>query len=134
VVPPANMPIITERTLDLDALKSLVAAANHGAVVTFEGVVRGDEAGAPIRAIVYEAYASMAEQEIARISEEAGRRWSVAVSVQHRVGRVAVGEASLCVAVGGRHRREAFEAMVWAIDRIKGLAPIWKTTYERSPA
>jgi molybdopterin synthase catalytic subunit len=72
----------------------------------------------------------MAEREIARIAEEARSRWSAAVAVQHRVGRVAVGEASLVVACGTRHRRDGFEAIQWIVDRIKELAPIWKTGFE----
>lgn len=125
--------ILTRAPVSAVSLTGAVGAASHGAVVTFEGVVRGEEAGVPIAAIVYEAYEPMAEREIGRIVDEARSRWSAAVQVRHRIGRVGVGEASLVVACGAGHRREAFEAVTWVVDRIKALAPIWKTTFEPRP-
>jgi molybdopterin synthase catalytic subunit len=126
--------ILTRSVISANALAAHVNADVHGAVVTFEGVVRGEEAGARIAAIIYEAYEPMAEREIAKIVDEARARWGAAIEVRHRVGRVAVGEASLVVACGAGHRREAFEATQWVIDRIKALAPIWKTTFEAGGA
>lgn len=127
-------PIMTRAPLSVASLKSFVESTTHGAIVTFEGVVRGEESGEPITAIEYEAYEPMAAEEIARIIEEGRAKWPCAIAVQHRVGRVAVGEASLVVAVGSRHRKDAIEAAAWVIDRIKALAPIWKTTFEKGIA
>jgi molybdopterin synthase catalytic subunit len=44
----------------------------------------------------------------------------------HRLGRCEVGEASIVIAVASPHRREAFEACHYAIDRVKEIVPIWK--------
>jgi molybdopterin synthase catalytic subunit len=44
----------------------------------------------------------------------------------HRVGRLAVGETSVIIAVSAAHRHEAFEACHFAIDRLKETVPIWK--------
>ena len=120
--------------LDLSSLVRLVEAPGHGAVVTFSGVVRGSEAGSPIRAILYEAYPDMARRELDRIVNEVRERWPVAAAVAHRTGRVAVGEPSLIVAVGGAHRREALEACEYAVEQIKARATIWKVEFEREAA
>jgi molybdopterin synthase catalytic subunit len=44
----------------------------------------------------------------------------------HRVGRLEIGETSLLVAVSSGHRKEAFEACHYAVDRIKQVIPVWK--------
>ena len=54
-------------------------------------------------------------------------RWPInGIGVLHRTGRLAIGETSLLVAVSAPHRREAFEACQYAVDRIKQVVPIWK--------
>ncbi len=99
-----------------------------GASVEFLGIVRGEEDGHPIEALEYEAYAPMAERVIARLVEEARRRWPLhQVSVRHRVGNVPVGEMAVLIGVTAPHREEAFEACRFLIDAIKRDAPIWKT-------
>jgi molybdopterin synthase catalytic subunit len=126
----ATESMLTREPIDTGDLAGAVSSPRHGAVVTFDGVVRGEEAGEPIAAIVYEAYDAMAEKELRRIVEAAAARWSGAVAVRHRVGRVPVGEASLVVACGTRHRKDAFEALAWVVDEIKASVPLWKTTFE----
>ena len=44
----------------------------------------------------------------------------------HRVGRLEIGETSLLVAVSSGHRKEAFDACHYAVDRIKQIVPVWK--------
>lgn len=121
---------LSEAPLSLDALLRRFESPRDGAVVSFQGVVRGSEDGAPIAAITYESYQGMARAELSRIVREARERWPVAAAVAHRVGRVAVAEASLVVVVRGAHRREAFEACQYVVDQIKARAAIWKVEYE----
>ncbi len=53
-----------------------------------------------------------------------------AAAAEHRTGAVALGEASVIVAVSAAHREEAFAGAREAIDRIKAEAPIWKREVE----
>src|SRR5665213_4632005 len=70
-----------------------------GALVTFTGICRGDEAGAPIAALTLEHYPGMAEAEIGRHVEEAKTRWPLmGVTVIHRYGRIVPGEDIVLVA------------------------------------
>jgi len=63
-----------------------------GALVTFTGICRGSEDGAPIAALTLEHYPGMAEAEIARHVEEACARWPLlGVTVIHRHGRIVPG-------------------------------------------
>lgn len=99
-----------------------------GALAEFTGWVRGEEKGAGIGGLVYEAYQPMAEREIERIVRElAASRPVAGVKVLHRIGRVPVGEAAIYVAVTARHRAEAFAVLTGFMDRLKQDVPIWKT-------
>jgi molybdopterin synthase catalytic subunit len=98
-----------------------------GAVVTFTGICRGDENGAPIAALTLEHYAGMAEAEIARHVDAAESRWSLlGVTVIHRYGRIAPGEDIVLVVTASSHRHDAFAAAEFLMDYLKARAPFWK--------
>ena len=98
-----------------------------GAVVTFHGVVRSTEDGEPIRAIDYEANEQMAGHQFKLIFADIEKQWPVeSIHLIHRVGEVAVNEASLWVKIVAPHRAEAFAACQFLIDEMKKKVPIWK--------
>jgi molybdopterin synthase catalytic subunit len=98
-----------------------------GAVVTFTGICRGAEDGAPIAALTLEHYPGMAEAEIARHVEEAQRRWPLlGVTVIHRYGRIEPGENIVLVVTASSHREAAFAAAEFLMDYLKTRAPFWK--------
>jgi molybdopterin synthase catalytic subunit len=118
---------LTNDRLDPAAVTGLVEEPSCGAVVTFVGTVRRDNEGRQVDYLEYEAYAGMAEAKMAEIAEEIRQRWGLdRVAMVHRLGRCEVGEASIVIAVASPHRREAFEACHYAIDRVKEIVPIWK--------
>jgi molybdopterin synthase catalytic subunit len=103
-----------------------------GAVVAFSGTVRDhaeDRQG--VQELAYEAYEGPALARMAEVAAEARRRWPEIgrVAVLHRLGRLALGETAVVVAVSTGHRAEAFAAAEWVIDTVKASVPIWK--YER---
>jgi molybdopterin synthase catalytic subunit len=98
-----------------------------GAVVTFTGICRADENGAPIAALTLEHYPGMAEAEIARHVDEATSRWPLlAALVIHRHGRILPGEDIVLVATASSHRQAAFAAAEFLMDYLKTRAPFWK--------
>ncbi len=98
-----------------------------GAVVTFLGTVRDLTGDKVTVALEYEAYDGMAEKKMAEIEADTRSRWPVGeIILEHRLGRLEVGEISVAVAVSCPHRAQAFEACRHAIDRLKELVPIWK--------
>lgn len=112
------------------SLASLIEAVQgdaDGAIATFLGVVRDHNDGRRVRFLEYEAYAPMAEAEMAKIEGEAIERFGVSkVAIAHRIGRLEIGEASVAIAVASPHRAEALDACRWAIDTLKHTVPIWK--------
>lgn len=125
-------PVLTEEPLSAEEVTGSLHGPECGAVVTFQGRVRGSENWTTIRSITYEAYKDMAVRLIRNIVLEAEKRWNVRVAVSHRIGEVPVGEASVIVACAGAHRNEAFLACQNVIDEIKERVPIWKVEFERS--
>jgi molybdopterin synthase catalytic subunit len=98
-----------------------------GAVVTFTGICRGAEAGAPVAAMTLEHYPGMAEAEIARHVEEAQARWPLlGVTVIHRYGRLVPGDNIVLVVTAASHRGDAFAAAEFLMDYLKTRAPFWK--------
>ena len=102
-----------------------IAAA--GAVIDFWGIVRPIEDGREIDGIDYDAHREMAEHQLKRIAEQAAERFGLKlVIVHHRIGFIAVGEASLFLRVASSHRSEGFRASQWIVDELKKKVPIWK--------
>jgi molybdopterin synthase catalytic subunit len=98
-----------------------------GAVVTFTGICRGSEAGAPVAAMTLEHYPGMAEAEIARHVEEAEARWPLfGVTIIHRYGRLVPGDNIVLVVTAASHRGDAFAAAEFLMDYLKTRAPFWK--------
>lgn len=112
---------------------SLLAASHHpqaGALVLFSGDVRDNNLGHQVAYLNYEAKESLAAKMIHEILETARLRWKLNIAAaQHRIGKVGVGESAVVVITASAHRREAYEANRYIIDRIKHEVPIWKCEY-----
>jgi len=119
---------ITTDPIDEAALRTgRSLSEGTGAVVCFLGVVRGEEAGAAITALEYEAFQRMVEHQFQLLFDDMAKRWPVeSVRLVHRIGVVKVKEPSLWVEVVAPHRQEAFAACQWLIDEMKRVVPIWK--------
>jgi len=95
-----------------------------GALVSFCGICRKDEAVAELRLDQYEGFT---EKEISRITQEVAARFSCPdLLVIHRVGVIKPGEAIVLVAALATHRANAFEAVKVLMDYLKTDAPLWK--------
>ena len=118
---------LTREPIDYAALTESVRSSAAGAVVLFLGTVREMTAGRRTVALDYEGYPEMAEAKLAELEAEARGRWDlVEVAIEHRLGRLELGEISVAVAVSSPHRQQAFEAGKHVIDRLKEVVPIWK--------
>ena len=116
---------------DFDVAAELAAMTagrtDIGAVVTFSGICRGDEAGEATQALTLEHYPGMAETEIGRHADEAMRRWPLTgLTIIHRVGRLIPGENIMVVLTASAHREAAFQAAEFLMDYLKAHAPFWK--------
>jgi molybdopterin synthase catalytic subunit len=121
---------ITHEPLNPEAITAKVIDAANGAVVTFLGTTRGRTANRNVLHLEYEAYTPMAEKKLVEVTEEIRSKFSVEdVFIAHRLGRLEIEEISLVVAVASPHRKDAFAACQYAVDRIKETVPIWKKEF-----
>jgi molybdopterin synthase catalytic subunit len=118
---------VTEAPLDAASVRAAALDPQAGAVVLFEGCARDSHQGRPVELLAYEAFVPMAEAELGRIRAEAMARFGLTrCLIHHRLGEVPLLEAAVLVAASSPHRREAFAAAAWIMDRIKERVPIWK--------
>lgn len=118
---------LTRSPIDTGALAAEVAAPGRGAAVVFVGSVRDRHDGREVVGIDYSGYEAMAERTLAAIERElAAKHEGLAVRIVHRLGSLAVGDASIVIAAASPRRGAAFEAVRRALERVKREAPIWK--------
>jgi molybdopterin synthase catalytic subunit len=118
---------LTDRPIDTAALVAEVAGGASGATLLFIGTVRDVNDDRPVTGIEYSAYRSMAEREMADIVREAGEEFGTTdIVVEHRLGELTIGDASVAIAVAHARRSGAYDASRYIIEQLKKRVPIWK--------
>ena len=118
---------IVRDEIDLGGLRTRAQDPQAGAVLIFCGDVRNHSQEQDVSFLEYEAHESMALKQIRKIIEQAQQKWELhKVEVIHRLGKLAVTDCSIAIAVSTSHRNEAYEASRYIIDTIKHTVPIWK--------
>ena len=118
---------IVDQPIDVEAMRAKVMDRNAGAVTLFIGTVREMTKGKKTLSLQYEAYAPMAIKMFEQIEHEILEQWpDVRLAISHRVGLLAISDIAVVIAVSSPHRKVAYEANEFAIERIKQIVPIWK--------
>jgi molybdopterin synthase catalytic subunit len=121
---------LTRSPISASDLAKQLRAAKDGAVVIFEGIVRNHSGGRSTLYLEYEAYEPMAVGKMEEVGCEAKQKFAIdGMGMIHRLGRLEIGETSVAIIVTAEHRRAAFEACQYAIDRLKQIVPVWKKEY-----
>lgn len=125
----APLTAVTTAPLDLQALIAALSGdgSRDGAVTAFVGLVREQNQGRRVSFLEYEAYEPLAVRALTRIVDEVRESWpDTRLAVQHRIGRLELGEASIIIVAASAHRANAFAACRYTIERVKQIVPIWK--------
>jgi molybdopterin synthase catalytic subunit len=124
---------IVRDSISVEALSNAVEAESRGSgegcggTCAFVGIVRATHQGRRVRYLDYEAFEPLALRVFSRIETEIAAEWpGVVVAIHHRIGSLAIGEASVVIVAGAAHRAETFQACRYAIERVKQIAPVWK--------
>lgn len=118
---------ISDKPLVVDDVTQKVVSRNAGAITVFIGTVRELTKGKKTLSLEYEAYPAMALKMFQQIEREMHEQWPEAqLAITHRVGKLAISDIAVVIAVSSPHRKMAYEANEFAINRIKQIVPIWK--------
>ncbi|MFD1037765.1 molybdenum cofactor biosynthesis protein MoaE [Virgibacillus byunsanensis] len=118
---------IIDTPIQLQELVDKVERREAGAVTTFIGTVREWTKGKRTVYLEYQAYKPMAVKMLKTIGDEIQAKWpNTKVAITHRVGRLEISDIAVIIAVSSPHRKAAYEANEYAIERIKQIVPIWK--------
>lgn len=122
-----QMYMITMDPINIEEVTNKVVRREAGAVTTFIGTVREFTKGRRTLRLEYDAYRPMAEKKLSEIGKEISEKWPEArTAITHRIGRLEISEIAVAIAVSTPHRKDAYEANEYAIERIKQIVPIWK--------
>ncbi len=134
---PTPLYAVTLDPLDLEAIVRAITtsppdtpdeprAVGPGAITSFVGVVRNENAGRRVLRLEYEGYEPLALRAFEQIGAETAERWTARMALHHRLGTLQIGEASVMIAVSSPPRADAFSAWRFVIERVKQIAPVWK--------
>jgi molybdopterin synthase catalytic subunit len=127
---PGELYRITQEPIDARGIAREMLRGEDGAICIFEGVVRNNSKGKRTLYLVYEGYEPMALKKLEEIGVFVRQAWDIdGISIIHRLGRMEIGETSVAVIVTSAHRRPAFDACHYAIDKLKKVVPIWKKEF-----
>lgn len=113
---------------DIELDHFMAHLGGEGALVSFVGIARGrTKDGRPLERLFLDHYPGMTEKSLETIASEAAARFGLEhVLVVHRCGEVVPGEPIVLAAAASIHRRAAFRAADYLMDRLKTEAAFWK--------
>lgn len=121
---------LTATPISVEEIISQVERREAGAITMFVGTVREFTQGKRTLYLEYQAYEAMAVKKLKQIGDEIVEKWpDTVVAITHRVGKLDISEVAVVIAVSSPHRKVAYEANEYAIERIKQIVPIWKKEF-----
>ena len=118
---------IVTNPIEPEQYRTFTLNEHQGAVVVFTGHVREWTKGVKTEYLEYEAYVPMAQKKLEQIGEEITQRWPGTITtIVHRIGPLRISDIAVLIAVSSPHRKDAYRANEYAIERIKEVVPIWK--------
>lgn len=121
---------VVNAPISIEEVTKKVIRRECGAVTTFTGTVREFTKGRRTLHLEYMAYRSMAEKMLAKIGDETKEKWpGTHVAITHRIGTLQISDIAVVVSVSTPHRKEAYEANEYIMERIKQIVPIWKKEF-----
>ncbi|SDI31639.1 molybdopterin synthase subunit MoaE [Alteribacillus persepolensis] len=118
---------ITDQPISVEEMTQKVIRPECGAVTTFMGTVRELTNGKRTISLEYHAYESMAVKMLEQIGQEIKEEWPDTLAViAYRKGHLNISDIAVVICISSLHRKPAYEANQYAIERIKEIVPIWK--------
>ena len=118
--------LVTKEKISVSSLTQSLKTHQAGAVASFSGDVRDNDADKSVTSLTYEIHPS-AQSVINEITHRIAAKHDVlGVAVAHRYGEIPIGETAFAVVVSAVHRGPAFAACEEIVSAVKSELPIWK--------
>jgi len=118
---------VTEKLVSPQLLLDGLKTDSSGSIVMHLGIVRPDSNGRKVISIEYEADINASERELSNMANEILTKWEIQdIALCRRIGRLDLGDLILIAAIAAPHRKEAFEACDYAVERMRGMRSIRK--------
>ncbi|MCI0763723.1 molybdenum cofactor biosynthesis protein MoaE [Bacillus sp. TL12] len=121
---------VVHEAIRVEEVINQVSRREAGAITLFIGTVREFTKGKKTLSLEYQAYETMAVKMLSQIGKEIEKKWpDTQVAITHRIGKLKITDIAVVIAVSSPHRKVAYQANEYAIERIKQIVPIWKKEF-----
>ncbi len=120
---------LSSTALSMDKALAFVQTEEYGGIASFIGTVRNQNENKEVESLFYEAHTSLAQNTLMEIANEARSKFFPAkgkIWISHALGKLALGDKAVIVAVATKHRAACMQACQYIIEELKQRAPIWK--------
>ena len=117
------------RKLIIKDAEKFIGSSDFGASIFFSGTVRNENNNKSVIGITYDTHDALVIKSFDEIYNEVNEKLKTkdkAVFIDHAKGYLDLGEISIIIAVGTKHRDEAYKISRYIIEEIKKRSPIWK--------
>jgi molybdopterin synthase catalytic subunit len=115
--------------LSIQKAENFISSQDYGASIFFTGTVRNQNNDQIVTGITYDSHDELVIKSFKEIYGEANQKLNIkdkSVFIEHAKGYLTLGEISIVIAVGCKHRDEAYILSRYIIEEIKKRSPIWK--------
>ena len=115
--------------LSISRAESFISSSKFGASIFFTGTVRDQNNNKTVTGITYDSHDDLVIKSFEEIYNEVNQKFNIkdkAVFIEHIKGYLKLGEISIIIAVGCKHRDQAYILSRYIIEEIKKRSPIWK--------
>ena len=122
-----NMLKITHDDFSIDEIVQKIKTEENGAIVSFNGIVRGKSNGKNVERFEIQPSEEAALSQMQKIRAETLQKFKVNhIAIIQRIGSLKVSENILLIVVGAPHRYEAFKACRHILERMKRMVKTWE--------
>ena len=118
---------IIDKPIDPQVLLDDVKTNDSGSLVVHFGIVRPTSEGKKVSSIEYLIEEKVAKRELNQIAGDIKSKWQIQdIALLRRKGKLQLGDTILAAAIAAPHRKDAFEACQYAVERLRGMASVKK--------
>ena len=120
---------IKKEKIKISTAESFISSSKFGASIFFTGTVRNINQNKKVSGMTYDSHDELVIKSFEQIYKETDEKLNIkdkAIFIEHIKGYVGLGEVSIIIAVGCKHREQAYLLSRYIIEEIKKRSPIWK--------